>query len=88
MQWLALDIGGANLKVADGLGHAESFPFALWREPEHLVQELRTLIAQSPRCDRLAVTMTGELADCFENKTAGVTFILDAVQQAADGRHT
>ena len=24
MQWLALDIGGANLKVADGLGHAES----------------------------------------------------------------
>lgn len=87
MQWLGLDIGGANLKVADGLGHAESFPFALWREPDHLAQELRTLIAQSPRCDHLAVTMTGELADCFENKAAGVTFILDALEQAADGRY-
>ncbi len=88
MQWLALDIGGANLKVADGLGFAESFPFALWREPDQLAQELRTLIAQAPPCDHLAATMTGELADCFENKAAGVTFILDALQQAADGRHT
>lgn len=88
MQWLALDIGGANLKIADGLGHAESFPFELWREPGHLTQELRTLIAQAPSCDHLAVTMTGELADCFETKAAGVTFILDALHRAADGRHT
>jgi (4-(4-[2-(gamma-L-glutamylamino)ethyl]phenoxymethyl)furan-2-yl)methanamine synthase len=88
MKWLALDIGGANVKVADGLEHAESSSFALWREPEHLTQELRTLIAQAPHCDRLAVTMTGELADCFENKAEGVAFILDAVDQAADGRHT
>ncbi|MCA9219114.1 MAG: hypothetical protein KDA71_02240 [Planctomycetales bacterium] len=88
MQWLALDIGGANLKVADGLGHAESYPFELWRKPDHLAQELRTLIAQSPACDHLAATMTGELADCFESKAEGVTFILDALRQAADGRHT
>lgn len=88
MQWLALDIGGANLKVADGLRYAESFPFALWREPDQLAQELRTLIAKAPPCDHLAVTMTGELADCFENKAAGVAFILDSLQQAADGRHT
>ncbi|MBC8354103.1 MAG: H4MPT-linked C1 transfer pathway protein [Planctomycetes bacterium] len=88
MEWLALDIGGANLKLADGLGHAESFPFELWREPNHLTQELRTLIAQAPRCDHLAVTMTGELADCFDSKAAGVAFILDALEQAADGRHT
>ncbi len=88
MKWLALDIGGANLKVADGLGHAESFPFALWREPDHLTQELRTLITQSPPCDHLAITMTGELADCFANKAEGVTFILDAIDAAADGRHT
>lgn len=88
MQWLALDIGGANLKVADGLGHAESYPFELWREPKHLAQELRTLITQSPACDHIAATMTGELADCFESKAAGVAFILDALQQASDGRHT
>ncbi len=88
MQWLALDIGGANLKVADGLGYAESFPFALWRDPHRLAQELRTIIAQAPPCDHLAVTMTGELADCFETKFQGVVFILEAVQQAADRRHT
>ncbi|MEX0819310.1 MAG: hydantoinase/oxoprolinase family protein [Pirellulaceae bacterium] len=86
MQWLALDIGGANLKVADGLGYAKSASFALWREPDQLAHELRNLIGQAPPCDRLAVTMTGELADCFENKTAGVTFILDATHQAAEGR--
>ncbi|MBI2479489.1 MAG: H4MPT-linked C1 transfer pathway protein, partial [Planctomycetia bacterium] len=88
MQWLALDIGGANLKIADGLGHAESISFELWRDPDHLTQELRTLIVQAPHCDHLAVTMTGELADCFETKAAGVTFILDALDRAADGRHT
>ena len=70
MKWLALDIGGANLKVADGRGHAESFPFELWRQPSHLAQELRTLIARSPACDHIAATMTGELADCFESKSS------------------
>jgi hypothetical protein len=88
MQWLAMDIGGANLKVADGLGYAESFGFALWREPSHLAYELRTLMARAPSCDHLAVTMTGELADCFETKREGVNFILQAIQEAADGRHT
>jgi len=88
MQWLGLDIGGANLKVADGLGYAQSRPFALWKEPLRLTQELRTLLAEAPRADHLAVTMTGELADCFESKTQGVHFILQAVEQAAHGRHT
>jgi hypothetical protein len=32
--------------------------------------------------------MTGELADCFDTKAAGVKFILDALQRGADGRHT
>lgn len=88
MKWLALDIGGANIKVADGMGHAESYSFALWRKPDQLAQELRTLIAQAPSCDHLAVTMTGELADCFASKSQGVSFILDALADAADGRHT
>lgn len=88
MSWLALDIGGANLKAADGLGYADSLAFALWREPGRLAQELRTMIAQAPSCDHLAVTMTGELADCFESKAAGVASILAAVGDAADSRHT
>jgi hypothetical protein len=88
MSRLALDIGGANIKMADGLGFAGSHPFPLWQEPQRLAQELRMLLAEAPACDHLVVTMTGELADCFETKTAGVHFILDAVSKAADGRHT
>lgn len=88
MSWLALDIGGANLKIADGQGFAESYAFALWHEPQRLAQELRTIIAEAPPSTHLAITMTGELADCFETKAHGVQHILKAVQAAADGRHT
>lgn len=88
MKWLAMDIGGANLKLADGAGYAESIPFAMWKESKRLEQQIRTSIASAPASDHLAVTMTGELADCFETKAAGVTFILQAVIGAADGRHT
>ncbi len=88
MGWLALDIGGANVKSADGVDFAESRTFALWQRPQLLVDTLRATIAESPSSDHLAVTMTGELADCFATKTEGVMFILDAVEKAADGRHT
>lgn len=88
MNWLALDIGGANLKVADGLGYAHSTPFAMWREQGRLAQQIRTAISEGPPCDHLAVTMTGELADCFESKAAGVRFILQAVAAGSDNRHT
>jgi probable H4MPT-linked C1 transfer pathway protein len=36
-----------------------------------------------PAFDRLAVTMTGELCDCFATKYEGVNAILDAVAEAA-----
>ena len=88
MSWLGVDIGGANLKLADGKGYAESHSFALWEAPAALTQQLRMCIAQAPAADHLVVTMTGELADCFETKSEGVCSILDAVEQAADGRHT
>ena len=84
--FVALDIGGANLKAADGLGYARSRPFALWRTPELLAVELQTLISEAPRCDRLAVTMTGELADCYATKAIGVRSILQGVESAAAGR--
>ena len=88
MHWLGLDIGGANVKLANGRGYAESQPFALWQRPDDLGHMLTRLIAQAPTCDHLAVTMTGELADCFPSKTEGVHRILDAVEQAADSRPT
>ena len=88
MNWLGLDIGGANIKVADGRGFAATYPFALWRRSEKLEHELRRVISESPSADHLVATMTGELADCFESKEEGVLAILDAFQKAADGRHT
>ena len=88
MKWLALDIGGANLKAADGQGFATSQAFALWENPKQLADALRSLIAVVPKVDHVAATMTGELADCFTTKAEGVKYILDALQVAADGRHT
>jgi probable H4MPT-linked C1 transfer pathway protein len=88
MSWLALDIGGANLKVADGRGYASACVFPLWKQLPQLASELRALIAEAPAADHLAVTMTGELADCFETRSEGVRRILEAVAEAAGGRHT
>jgi len=84
--WLGLDIGGANLKAADGRGAARLRPFPLWRRRGELVQALAELIAEFSEADGLAVTMTGELADCFETKAQGVAAIVDAVVKAAGGR--
>jgi len=88
MSWLAIDIGGANLKASDGCRYALSIPFELWKEPENLKGQLRQLIAEAPASERLAVTMTGELADCFPSKAEGVRLILKAVVQAAGDRET
>jgi probable H4MPT-linked C1 transfer pathway protein len=85
MSILALDIGGANLKAADGLGWARSVPFALWREPQNLSAALDSLVASAPPATRLGVTMTGELCDSFRTKREGVLHILDAAEQAAAG---
>ena len=43
MNWLALDIGGANIKVADGRGFAEVHSFALWKQPDRLLKPLGRL---------------------------------------------
>jgi probable H4MPT-linked C1 transfer pathway protein len=86
---LGLDVGGANLKAAwyapkgQSLAHrAVSRPFALWKEPAVLAQQLIDLTLAFPRPDLLAVTMTGELCDCYESKRQGVCAILDAVEEA------
>jgi probable H4MPT-linked C1 transfer pathway protein len=82
---LGLDVGGANLKAVHSTGAARSEPFALWKQPASLPAALRGLIASLPAADVLAVTMTGELCDCFEGKRQGVHAILDAVEAAAGG---
>lgn len=83
MATLGLDIGGANLKAATEAGMARSRPFDLWRTPELLSPALRELINEFPAVDRIAVTMTGELADCFTTKAEGVTQIVRSATEAA-----
>lgn len=85
MRVIGLDIGGANLKAADGLGFALSRPFALWKQPERLESTLREVLASCPRADLVSLTMTGELADCFETKAEGVSAIVRAACKAAEG---
>ncbi len=80
---LGLDIGGANLKAAHTDGRAVTRPFPLWRAPDQLAAELRQLLAALPPYQRLAVTMTGELCDCFTSKAEGVRAILRAVEEVA-----
>src|SRR3954454_24797045 len=77
---LGLDIGGANLKAALApSGEAISRPFALWKHPPGLAAALADLVAALPPFDAVAVTMTGELCDCWPDKRTGVHAILDAV---------
>jgi hypothetical protein len=86
MKTLALDVGGANLKAADGQRFAVSHEFALWRTSERLSGALAELIAASPAADSFVATMTGELADCYETKAQGVAAIVEALAVATAGR--
>jgi (4-(4-[2-(gamma-L-glutamylamino)ethyl]phenoxymethyl)furan-2-yl)methanamine synthase len=83
---LGLDIGGANLKAATADKRARSVPFPLWKQPDRLPAALAALVAEFPDATELAVTMTGELCDCYQTKREGVNAILDAVQHASGGR--
>ncbi len=81
---VGLDIGGANLKLADSSGRAASRPFAVWRAPQRLADELVTFLAACPVPEKLAVTMTAELCDCFVSKDEGVQAVLAAVEHALE----
>jgi probable H4MPT-linked C1 transfer pathway protein len=86
MPVLGLDIGGANLKAAHTAGGARTQPFALWKDTSWLPTALRELLHGWPPYDLLAVTMTGELCDCFASKRQGVEAILAAVTASAGGK--
>lgn len=85
-RWLGVDVGGANLKVADTNRFASSQPFELWRYSDKLSDALVELFAAAPPFDALAATMTGELADCYPTKREGVLHITAALARAAGGR--
>ena len=78
----ALDIGGANIKGSAPDGAASIVPFELWKHPGDLERALVSIIEPLRPLDRLAITLTAELCDCFETKAAGVRHILDSVAGA------
>jgi hypothetical protein len=77
--WLGLDIGGANLKAAHTHGWTRSVCFPMWREANQLALQLAKLIDDAPAFEGVALTMTGELADCFATRAEGVAVILEQV---------
>ncbi|MFM9059718.1 MAG: hydantoinase/oxoprolinase family protein [Planctomycetaceae bacterium] len=82
---IALDVGGANLKASDGRGWTHAEPFSLWREWRRLPEALvRILDPAAPR--RVVATMTGEIADCYTSRAAGVAHIVESLVGAARGR--
>lgn len=97
---IGVDIGGANIKVADASGKAISIPFPMWTDCDALGSALQSLLADfdastdstaparvsdslgipsSPLDSLLAITMTGEMADCFASRQEGVKVILESV---------
>ena len=82
---LGLDIGGANLKASNGEEWSQSVPLPLWSDPDQLQPAIETIV-ESRRPDVIAVTMSGELADCYATKSDGVDQILTAVERAAGDR--
>ncbi len=78
---LAFDIGGANIKAADGIGWVHSEPFELWRRRSELPAALARIVSsRHPR--RVVATMTGEIADCYASRQEGVADIVAAVTAA------
>ena len=69
---IGIDVGGANLKVVDENGvHIHYCPLWTGAPLTELLRQYAT-----GRDDAAAVVMSGELADCFENKQQGIEFIV------------
>ncbi len=86
------DIGGAHLKLvtlsATGqLLTACQLAAPIWRGLEYLHQAMAGALEQWPTAEsRHAITMTGELADCFPDRMTGVTSLLAAAEYALGPR--
>lgn len=78
------DIGGAHVKVAclhtGRLVAVRQYPCALWQGISRLEAVLDQILVEHGDERMLhAVTMTGELADCFSGRDEGVRLILDTL---------
>lgn len=81
MRYLGIDIGGANTKIASSDGSiVELHYLPLWKDTT-LPQTLKD-IAKRLEPHMVGVVITGELADCFEDKLHGLSFVMKAVEDA------
>lgn len=81
---LGLDVGGANIKLANNDGYARQSAFALWEAPDQLESHLRSMIRETPAFREIVLTMTGELTDCYRSKAEGVRAIIAATVAASN----
>lgn len=79
---VGIDVGGANLKFADCYRNANTIPFPLWKQRDQLTSALKAGLQQFSDVGTLAVTMTGELADCYSCPQEGVEDIVQACLNA------
>ncbi len=80
-KFIGLDIGGANTKLASSEGTVVELHYLpLWKNTQ--LPGVLKEIAERLRPENVAVVMTGELADCFEDKEQGIRFIMEAVEAA------
>lgn len=80
---IGIDIGGANTKLASSDGTVVELHYLpLWKNTR--LPEVLNEISQRLKPEKVAVVMTGELADCFEDKAQGISFIKNVVDSAFD----
>ncbi|KAA1259215.1 Hydantoinase/oxoprolinase [Rubripirellula obstinata] len=85
---VGVDIGGANLKFAavDPKSNNEachSCFFPMWTDANRLADVLVAELSSFGKIDAFAITMTGEMADCFIDRHLGVQQIAEACRLAA-----
>lgn len=84
---IGLDIGGAHLKAAlfDEAGivrDLDQWPCPLWQGLDRLDAAIAAVLARWGQPHRAVATMTGELADLFEDRADGVRRIIAATRAA------
>ncbi len=83
------DLGGAHVKAAlcrDGvIRKVWQLPCPLWRGLEWLDQAVAAVVGTLPACDH-GVTMTGEMADVFPHREAGVRDLLARFAARVQGK--
>ncbi len=78
---LGIDIGGANTKIASSDGKTIELHYVpLWKN--NTLPDVLRDISLRLRPERVGVVITGELADCFSDKEAGLSYIIDTVNNA------